>query len=109
MNDQRHLSRISLRRRGFLRCDGATTLCELHDLTEKGMQLATEVPLSTGDILALEFQLVDHIVIHCNLLVTHAEGLLAGGRIVEISPEHQEAVSSVLNQMIADRTGTTQE
>lgn len=109
MDNQRQLSRISLRRRGFLRHDGATTLCELHDLTEKGMQLATEVPLSTGKTLALEFQLVDHVVIHCTLLVTHAEGLLAGGRIVEISPEHQEALTSVLNQMMADRAGTTEE
>jgi hypothetical protein len=100
MSDQRELFRISVHRKGFLRRRGDTTVCEIYDLTEKGLQIATEIPLTVSETVALEFQLVDRVVIHCALLVAHAQDLKVGGRIIQISTEHQEALTRFLNQMI---------
>ena len=59
MTDQRGLFRISVHRKGFLLRRGDTTVCEIYDLTEKGLQIVTEIPLVVGEAVALEFQLID--------------------------------------------------
>jgi hypothetical protein len=101
MTEQRQLFRISVHRKGFLRRRGETTVCEIYDLTEKGLQIVTETPLVTGETVSLEFQLVDRTVIHCALLVTHADHLHIGGRILQISPEHQAALARFIEEMIS--------
>lgn len=100
VHDQRELFRISVHRKGFLRHRGDTTVCEIHDLSEKGLQIVTETPLVVGETVALEFQLVDHLIVHCALLVTHAHDQRVGGRIVQISTEHQQALVHFIEQMI---------
>lgn len=102
MSDQRGLFRISIHRKGFLRRGGEATVCEIYDLTEKGLQIVTETPLKVGETVELEFQLVDRVVIHCALLVTHAQDLKIGGRIIQISPKHQEALTKFVEHMISD-------
>ncbi len=101
MTDQRGLFRISVHRKGFLRRRGDTTVCEIYDLTEKGLQIATETPLVVGETVALEFQLIDRMILHCALLVTHVQDLQVGGRIIQILTEHQEALIRFLEHMIA--------
>ena len=101
MNDQRELFRISVHRKGFLRRRGETSICEIDDLTEQGLQIVTEVPLTVGETVALEFQLVDRVVIHCALLVTHVKEQWIGGRIIQISTEHQDALTRFIEQMIS--------
>jgi hypothetical protein len=100
MTEQRQLFRISVHRKGFLRRRGETTVCEIYDLTEKGLQIVTETPLVVGETVSLEFQLVDRTVIHCALLVAHANNLHVGGRIVQISTEHRAALTRYLEAMI---------
>lgn len=100
MNDQRELFRISVHRKGFLRRNGNTSVCEIYDLTERGLQIVTETPLVVGETVALEFQLIDRTIVHCALLVTHAQDLRAGGRIIQISTEHREALIQFIEQMI---------
>lgn len=102
MSDQRGLFRIGVRRKGFLLRRGETTVCEVHDLTEKGLQIVTEMPLTVGETVALEVRLVNGVVIHCALLVAHAQDLKVGGRIIQISPEHQEALAKFVEHMISD-------
>lgn len=53
MSDQRGLFRIGVHRKRFLRRRGETTVCEVHDLTEKGLQIVTETPLT---------KLVEHLI-----------------------------------------------
>lgn len=50
----------------------------------------------------LEVRLVGRVVIHCALLVTHVQGLKFGGRIIQISLEHQEALTTFFERMISD-------
>ncbi len=99
-DDQRELFRISVHRKGFLRRQGNTTVCEIYDLTDKGLQLVTETPLVVGETVVLEFQLIDRVVIYCALLVTHAEDLRIGGRIIQISTEHREALTTFVPETI---------
>lgn len=106
MDDHRNLSRIGIRRKGFLKRQEETTVCEIRTLTEQGLQIVTGMSLSVGETSALEVQLVDDIVIHCVLLVTHAQGRRIGARIVQISPEHHRALIHFLELMrTEDRTG----
>jgi hypothetical protein len=102
MTDQRELFRINIHRKGFLRQRGETTVCEIHDLTDKGLQLVMDTPLQVGETVALEFQLVDRQIIHCALLVTHVQDLRVGGRIIQISTEHQTALTAFAGQMISE-------
>jgi hypothetical protein len=101
MTEQRQSFRISVQRKGFLRRRETTSVCDIHDLTEKGLQLVTDCPLVTGETVTLEFQLVDRVIIHCALLVVHADGLRAGGRIIHISTEHRDALDDYLHQTIS--------
>ena len=112
MSDQHGLFRISIHRKGFLRRRGETTICEVHDLTEKGLQITTKTPLTAGETVALEVRLVDHVVIHCALLVAHVQDLKVGGRIIQISPAHQDALTTFVEHMISSsivRIGSDQE
>lgn len=106
MNDHRNLSRITIRRKGFLKRHEETMVCEIRELTEQGLQIVTGMSLSVGETPALEVQLVDDTVIHCVLLVTHAQGRRIGARIVQISPEHHRSLIRFLELMrTEDRTG----
>lgn len=100
MNEQRELFRINVHRKGFLRRLGNTSVCEIYDLTEKGLQIVTETPMFVGETVALEFQLVDRALVHCALLITHVQNLHVGGRIIQICTEHQEALTRFLGQMV---------
>jgi hypothetical protein len=53
MSDQRGRFRNGVRRKGFLRRHGETTICEIHDLTEKGLQIVNQTPLT---------KLVEHLI-----------------------------------------------
>ncbi|ALA57044.1 PilZ domain-containing protein [Nitrospira moscoviensis] len=44
MTEQRELFRISIHGKGSDRRRGETTVCEIYDLTEKGLQIVTETP-----------------------------------------------------------------
>lgn len=100
MKDQRQLFRIGIHRQGFLRRRDDTTVCEISDLTETGLQVVTEMPLLVGETVAIEFHLIDRIIIHCSLLVTHAGDLRIGGRIIHMSAEHREALMSFLHETV---------
>lgn len=74
MSDPRHHARIPVDRRGFLRRNGATSLCTLVDLTAQGLQISADLPLLVGDRVEIECQLEPESQIHCVLKLTHAAG-----------------------------------
>jgi hypothetical protein len=75
------------------------------DLTEQGLQLRTEFPIAVGDTIHLECQLEAHTIIQCALLVTHVKSPYVGGRITEITVEHQEQLMRYVQQLIAQNLG----
>ena len=98
MSDPRHHDRISVNRRGFLRRNGATSLCTLVDLTTQGLQISADLPLLVGDRVEIECQLEAQSQIHCALTLTHASGRHAGGRLVDITPEHHRRLMDFLDR-----------
>lgn len=112
MSDQRKLFRIGIHCQGLLQRQGETTVCEVYDLTEKGLQIVTKTPLTVGETVTLEVRLIDRVVIHCALLVAHVQDLKVGGRIIQISPAHQNALTKFVEHMISGsivRIGSDQE
>lgn len=112
MSDQSKWFRVGVHCKGLLQRQGETTVCEVHDLTDKELQIVTKTPLIVGETVALTVRLVDCVVIDCTLLVAHVRGLKVGESIIQISPEHQEALTKFVERMISDsfvRIGSNQE
>lgn len=98
MSDPRHHDRIPINRRGFLRRNGATSLCTLVDLTAQGLQISADLPLLVGDRVEIECQLEPESRIHCVLKLTHEAGRQGGGRLVDITPEHHRRLMDFLGR-----------
>lgn len=101
MSDPRHHVRIPVNRRGFMHRNGATSLCTLVDLTTQGLQISAELPLLVGDRVEIECDLDATNRIHCALTLTHAAGRHAGGRLVDISPEHHRRLMDFVDRQSA--------
>jgi PilZ domain len=101
MSDPRHHFRIPVNRRGFMHRNGATSQCTLVDLTTQGLQISADLPLLVGDRVEIECQLEAGSRIHCALKLTHAAGGHAGGRLVDISPEHHRRLMAFLDRQSA--------
>ena len=106
MSDPRRHFRIPVNRQGFMRRNGATSLCTLVDLTTQGLQISTDSPLLVGDRVEIECQLEAESMIHCALKLTHAAGRHAGGRLVDISPEHHLRLMAFLDRQSAIARGS---
>jgi hypothetical protein len=81
--------------------NGATSLCTLVDLTTQGLQISAELPLLVGDRVEIECDLDATNRIHCALTLTHAAGRHAGGRLVDISPEHHRRLMDFVDRQSA--------
>jgi PilZ domain len=81
-----------------MRRNGATSLCTLVDLTTQGLQISANLPLLVGDRVEIECQLEPESRIRCALTLTHAAGGHAGGRLVDISPEHHRRLMDFLDR-----------
>jgi PilZ domain len=98
MPDPRQHFRIPVDRRGFLRRNGSTSLCTLVDLTAQGLQISADLPLLAGDRIEIECQLEAESRIHCALTLTHVAGRHAGGRLIDITPEHHRRLMDFLDR-----------
>lgn len=105
MGYKRELFRIAVERTGTVRRGDETAACEVLDLTEKGVQLKTDLPLKNGELLQLDFSLTDAIAIHCGLHVTHVSGTSVGTSITDIAPADQEHLSRFIDALIAMNLG----
>jgi len=100
MSNQRSEFRFPVQRRGFIKQGSKTTLCEVLDLTERGLQFTADLSLTMNEMVAVEVQLDGNCVIHCGLLVTHANRPHFGGRITLLSPEDQERLGQYIAKLI---------
>lgn len=98
---QRALYRISIAREGTVRRGSEVAPCSVTELTTKGMGLSTDLPVSQGEQLEVTFALADGEPISCQILVTHSIPPRLGGRIVSISPMHDEQLARFIDQHIA--------
>jgi hypothetical protein len=105
MNQHREQYRILIERTGRLQRNGKVTNCHVWDLTELGFQVQTELDLSIGELVHLDCVLDLDSRIECALLITYARTPIAGGRIVDISPEHQTRLTRFIEQMLSVNLG----
>ena len=80
--------------------DRTTTLCEILDITDQGLHFSTDLLLSENDTVRIECQLDPDCIIHCELLITHAQAPRFGGRITQLLPEHKQQLASFIQRLI---------
>ena len=101
MERKRALHRIQISRHGRVFRGSAEEPCELLELTEQGVLLATALPLAPGDECRLESALEETWTLQCTLLVKRVEHSRAGAQISGISPEQQAQLAQFINRIIA--------
>jgi hypothetical protein len=105
MGNQRELFRIALERSGTLFRGGRTAPCEVIDLTEKGVQFKTALPVEVGETLRLEIALTNASTIHCTVQITRVSAPSIGACISDISPGDQKQLSQFIEQLITLNLG----
>jgi len=101
MDQKRGLFRLSIKRTGRLIQGTDVAPCEVLDLTDKGMLIHADRAVSLDDELQLEFPLTPTSVLQCTIHVTHVAPPHLGARIAVISPEHQQALSQFIDELLA--------
>ena len=105
MNQHREQYRLPIERTGRLTRNGQVTNCHVWDLTESGFQLQTELDLKMGELVHLDCVLDLDSRIECALIITYARAPIAGGRIADISPEHQARLTHFIEQILSVNLG----
>ena len=100
MTTQRQHFRMPVSRCGLVTKEHTTTLCEITDITERGLQFSTDLVLFENDTVRMECQLDADCIIHCELVVTHAESPRYGGRMTHLLPEHQQQLALFIQRLI---------
>lgn len=105
MGPKREFFRIALDRSGTLRRGHEAAACEVLDLTEKGVQLKTDFPVTVGETLECDFSLTETRAIHCSIRVTRVSASSVGACVIDISPANQEKLSRFIDEVIALNLG----
>jgi hypothetical protein len=100
MKNQRHQFRIPVARRGLVTREKTTALCEVMDITEEGLHFSADLPLAPNETVRIECQLEVDCIIHCELLITHAQPPHFGGRITHLLPDHQQQLAFFIQRLI---------
>lgn len=99
MAHTRELFRVRLERTGEIRRGETVAGCELLDLTEKGVQFKTALPVEAGELLRLRFSLTDDCIITCTIQVARASTPYVGATIAAISSDDQQQLSRFIEQL----------
>lgn len=105
MGQKREFFRISVERSGTVRRGADSAPCDVLDLTEKGVQLKTGLPVTVGETLELDFSLTKARTIHCRIRVTRVSAPSVGACVSDISPADQEQLSHFIEEVIALNLG----
>ena len=105
MEHQRELFRIALERQGEIRRGDVTQVFDIIDLTEKGLQFKTSLPVEVGETFQIQFELEPASIIHCTILTTRVSLPHVGARIIDISPDDQTRLSHFIEEFIALNLG----
>lgn len=105
MDRQREFFRIAVERRGCLRRGHEEAPCRVLDLTEKGVQLQTDLLVTVGDDLRLDVDLTETSAISCGIHVTRVSETSVGARITDIALADQAELSRFVEQLITLNLG----
>ena len=100
MTNHRHHFRMPVARRGLVTKGQTTGLCDVIDITEQGLHFSTELSLTVAETVRIECQLDENCVVHCELLITHAQPPRFGGKITHLLPEHQQQLVSFIQRLV---------
>jgi hypothetical protein len=100
MTAHRRQFRMPVSRRGLVTKDQSTSLCEILDITEQGLQFSTGMFLSEHDTVRIECQLDADCIIQCEMVITHAQAPHFGGRMTHLLPEHQQHLAAFIQRLI---------
>lgn len=100
MTTQRRQFRMPISRSGLVTKDHTTSLCNIVDITEEGLQFSTDLFLSMSDTVRIECQLDAECIIQCEIVIAHAEAPHYGGRIMHLLPEHQQQLALFIQRLI---------
>jgi PilZ domain len=100
MTTQRRHFRMPVSRFGLITKEHTTTLCEIVDITEQGLHFSTDLLLSRDETVRIECQLDADCIIHCEVVITHAEPPRFGGRMTHLLPEHQQQLAVFIQRLI---------
>ena len=100
MTAHRRQFRMPVSRRGLVTKDQSTSLCEILDITEQGLQFSTGMFLSEHDTVRIECQLDADCIIQCEMVITHAQAPHFGGRIMHLLQEHQQQLAAFIQRLI---------
>ncbi len=92
--------RLPVQRRGLVRHHNKTTLCEISDLTERGLHFTADLPLALSERAAVEIQLEGSNVIQLELFITQANHPQFGGRIISMSLEDRRRLIHYISELI---------
>jgi hypothetical protein len=56
--------------------------------------------LAVAETVRIECQLDDDCIVHCGLLITHAQPPRFGGQITHLLPEHQQHLAQFIQRLI---------
>jgi hypothetical protein len=105
MGYKRKYTRLPLACSGTLTRPGATIVCTVVDVSEKGLLLRPDTPLTVGEELPFEFGLGPSRRIKCTVKVLRMAKSDYGAQIVNIAPEDQAFLTEYLDDFIASNFG----
>ena len=105
MTMQRRQFRMPVSRCGLVTKDGATSLCDIMDITDGGLHFSTDRVFMTNETVRIECQLDDDCIVQCEVVILHAQAPHFGGRILHLLPEHQRQLALFIERLIISSMG----
>jgi hypothetical protein len=100
MMQKRQLFRIRIHRVGEVRRGSDVAMCEVLDLTERGVCLSTTLKVTTGEELDVKFDLTSSCTIRLTVLVMYVGPSQLGALITEVLPEDKAHLTKFIDQLI---------
>lgn len=105
MGYKRKFTRLPLTSSGSLTRSAETIVCSVVDVSEKGLLLRPESPLTVGEELPFEFGLGPSRRIKCTVKILRMAKSDFGAQIVSIAPDDQAFLTEYLDDFIASNFG----
>ena len=99
MRQRRESFRIPIRRSGRIKRDAEAILCEVVNLSQKGVGLRTAGSFVPNELLHLKFALSDDQQLACTVKVIYTQPPFLGAVVTNLSPYHQLMLSEFIDQV----------
>ncbi|MGH7206462.1 MAG: PilZ domain-containing protein [Nitrospiraceae bacterium] len=100
MSYRRSTVRLIIERDGQVHRHGKTTTCKVVDMSEEGVRVKAQSPVTVGEELQLDCWLVKDRWIRCTVQVKYVSSPYFGARITHISPEQQSHLREYIDELI---------